>query len=1001
MTPCQVDARGALSTGFTRVCITLQLLLLLLSLLSCAPSEAAIAGFSPIGMHHSSWSAKDGAPAAIVGLAQTPDRWLWVASINGLHRFDGIHFERFTGGAGARSRGDIWGMKVMPNGDLWIGYRFGGASLWRNGQWRTFDASDGLDSSSVLDFAQDARGRIWASTALGFRVFDGRRWTAADQGQSGHTGTCLLANDRQGILWARCETGVYALGRNADAFGPKVLALSFGRLMQGVDGTLWATGGNADELVALSGPGKASVLPDWPRPRAGGGPMLMEQDGRHVWSSQATGVVRYGPDERGTVFDVAHGLSGSTATCFFQDDEGNVWVGTENGLDRFRSTALSGVAIPPSYWDAEAIAAGDEGALWVDQYEIKSPDIATLSALQAQDPATAVSVIYKDGDEVWTAGRDGLWHHQGGRRTRLPLPKEVTTMQFAAIARDADGGLWLAARKAGVFRLKDGVWQSGGGHQELTMRASAILRDSTGRMWFAMDDRTIRMLDGRTVHSYGVNEGLSGAPVIQILQSGEHFWVAGADGLYHFDGKVFARIKGTKDEEFFGTSGLIDDGSALWLNGAAGISAIGKDELDQALADPHYRVKFRRLDHLDGLRGAATNFFPAPSAVKGEDGRLWFSTSAGVFWLDTQKWLLNKVPPTMMLKAINVDGVDIPWTTNAPMTIQPNPGRLRIDYTALSYTMPERVRFQYRIAGFDRDWQEAGATRSAVYTALGPGRYRFQVRAQNNDGIWSALNADAEFEVRPATYQTIWFRLLVAGVIALCAWLLYRARVSAVAKRAVEVFAIRLSERERIARDLHDTLLQSIHSLSLRLGTALNRLQADATTKEEIERSLILVEQALQEGQEKLNELRSDDTIDLLDYVCDTIFAEYPQLPLAFSCQGEVRPLDPAVQEQCSALALEALRNAARHAEASQIRFEVIYAQDSFRLFITDNGKGLPPDIKAGGLRAGRWGLVGMSERAAQIGARLIWSASEGGGTTVMVCLAASQAYRKHAKHTG
>lgn len=977
-------------------CKTMRLLrhlVMLFVLIAPVFCNAATAGFGPINLHHSSWTAKDGAPASIIGVAQTPDRWMWIASLNGLYRFDGAHFYHFGLGDSAAPRIDVWGMRVFDNGDLWIGHRFGGVSLWRNGSLRSFGAADGFNVSSVLDFAEDADGRVWASTAHGFRVFDGRHWRTTDESRSGRTGACFLAKDAQAVLWARCETGVYRLPKGADAFGPKVLDLSFGRLAAGADGTLWATGGGANELIPLSGPGKQLPLPAWPRPRGGSGPMFFERDGQHVWSSQPTGVIRYGPQETGRTFGVPNGLSGTTVNCFYQDDEGNIWVGTENGLDRFRPTALSGVAIPPSYWDAEAIAAGDGGALWVGGVELASPDVQALSALPAQNAATAVSVVYRDGDDVWTGGRDGLWHYRAGKRTRVPLPDYVTVMQFSALCRDGEGGLWVSARGVGLIRWKDGGWQRGGGRKELEAFAYAMARDSSGRIWFGFADSRLLVLDGGTLRAYGRSDGLAAGAIVHILPREQQVWIGGADGVYHFDGQRFFRLAGEEDEAFLGASGLIDYAGTLWINGAAGIMAVDQREIARARADARYRVAFRRLNHLDGLHGAATNFFPAPTAVMGTDGKLWFSTSAGIFWLDPNRQLRNPVPPRLSIQAINVDHASVAWAPDTVANIAPNPGRLRIDYTALSFSMPERLRFQYRLDGVDRDWQEGGSTRSATYTGLAPGRYRFQVRAANHDGVSSVADGVVQFEVRPAYYQSVWLRALGALLLALLAWMIYKLRVAQIARRAVERYAIRMAERERIARDLHDTLMQSLHALSLRLSTMLNRLPGDTPARGEIARSLDLVEAALQEGQDKLHGLRRSPAVDILSQVRETMLAEYPQLPLTLLCSGAFRELAAPVREQLVAIALEALRNAARHAAAVQIGFEVRYDSDAFRMTIHDNGCGLPAPVAVAGCSAGRWGLVGMRERAAQLGAQIALETEPGMGTRITVCLAAARAY--------
>ncbi|WP_395408744.1 two-component regulator propeller domain-containing protein [Pseudoduganella sp. UC29_106] len=397
--------------------------LLLSTILLAAPLavQAAARPLSPINLHHTSWTAKDGAPPSIIAIAQTPDRWLWLASFNGLYRFDGVRFERFQPPGEQKPGNDIWGMRVLENGALWIGYRFGGASVWHQGRLRNFGTADGFPVGSVVDFEQDWRGTVWASTSLGLRAFDGSRWTAPEMS---HTGQCMLLSDPDKTLWARCESGTFALPKGGKAFVPSHDGLGFGRMAMAGDGTVWAMGGQRGELAALSGPGKAGPVPVWPRAREAGGTMLFERDGRHAWVTRADGVLRFGPGEGASIFGAVHGLSGSMPNTVFQDAEGNVWVGTENGIDRFRPAALQGVALPQIRWDAPAIAAGENGALWVGGTEVRNPGHEAFAALPPEDSASAVSVVYRQGGDVWTGGLNGLWHYHEGKRK--PFPCRIT-----------------------------------------------------------------------------------------------------------------------------------------------------------------------------------------------------------------------------------------------------------------------------------------------------------------------------------------------------------------------------------------------------------------------------------------------------------------------------------------------------------------------------------------------------------------------------------------------
>jgi signal transduction histidine kinase/ligand-binding sensor domain-containing protein len=967
----------------------------LLAVAALAPlaARAAATPLSPIKLHHTGWTAKDGAPPSIIAIAQTPDRWLWLASTSGIYRFDGVTFERFQPQGEEKFSNDVWGMRVLANGALWVAYRSGGVSVWHKGRLHNYGTADGLPVASVIDFETDWRGRTWAATSLGLRVFDGRRWTAPDDGASARTGQCLLLTDPDQTMWARCEQGTFSLARGADAPAPVAGALGFGRMALAPDRTVWAMGGRAGELTALSGPGKDQPLPSWPRAHDGGGAMLFERDGKHAWIMRTDGVMRIGPGEGGALFGAANGLSGSLPNCVFQDAEGNVWVGTENGLDRFRVPVLSGVALPQVQWDAAAIGAGEKGALWVGGAEVKAPGYEAFAALPAENIAAAVSVVYRDGADVWVGARDGLWHYRDGKRERITLPVNATSMQFHSIARDLEGGLWVAVRSAGTIRLKDGVWQLGGGYQELERRANWMQADTKGRVWFGYMDNRLRMLEGGKVTTWDGDSGLRIGTVLQIVESPRGVWLSGLNGLVHFDGKKFVPIQAQGDEPLLGISGIVDQGDALWLNGAAGIIRIAKRELELAVDDPQHRVSFRKLDYKDGLRGVATNSFPVPSAVAGSDGKLWFATTAGLFWFDTQATPKNALPPPVVIRSADVDGITIPFERNTLAHLPAQSGRVQIGFTALSLTMPERMQFQYQLDGVDRGWQQGGATRTATYTDLAPGSYTFRVKASNNDGVWSEGDTAVHFLIEPAFYQGAWFRVLCALLLALVLWALYKLRVAQVASQVADRFEARLQERERIARDLHDTFLQTIQALLLQMQSAWHRLPPDEPARRDIERSLDMAQAALEEGRDKVQDLRSPCQGELQSEVCKALRAEHPDVDIAVHANGEARPLAPAVQDELHAISLEALRNAVRHAQASCIAYEVCYSREALVVTIRDDGCGLTDDVLQAGHAKGRWGLVGLRERAQRLDAQMSLMSLPGKGTVLTVAVSGKVAY--------
>jgi signal transduction histidine kinase/ligand-binding sensor domain-containing protein len=959
-----------------------------------AYSATAAALPLPIDVHHTSWTAKDGAPPYIIAMTQTPDGWLWLAASSGLYRFDGVSFERFDSKGQRLPSNNLWGMRLLDSGALWIGYRHGGASVWHSGKVRNYGLEDGLPPSSSVDFEEDAAGRLWLATARGLWLFDGKRWAQADARFQAPTSMCTFLRDRQRNLWAQCESGAYELAAGASAFVRLAGPVGVGRLALGPDGTVWSVGGPKAEVVALGGPGVGKPRPDWPAPRYAGGTMLFERDGRHLWVVGDGGVTRTGPEGTSATFGMAQGLSGAVPNFVLQDREGNVWIGTENGLDRFRPQILSGVALPQVHGDSAAIAAAPRGGLWVGDTLLAEPGRPALATLPQESTAEGdeVTVLWREApDSLWTATRSGLWHEQGGRRERLPLPDQLPPQaHIFSVARDRAGDVWISVRGQGIYQRHDGVWLRPAGVPEST-RANLLYRDAGGRMWLGQGTKGLAMLADGKLRQFGAADGMQVGIALQILQVGKDVLVSGENGLFRFDGARFHRLTGVGEDGLYGVSGMLYARGALWMNGIAGITAIDGAELDHAARDPAYRVRFSRLDHKDGLHGVATQSAPLPSAVAGSDGKLWFATTAGVFWLDPSATRKNTLPPPVVIRRITAGGAAYALDDGAPPRLPPHPSRVGIDYTALSLTMPERMRFRYRLEGVDADWQEAGASRSTAYTDLPPGDYRFEVQATNNDGVWSTAPAAARFVVEPAPYQTDWFRALCVTLFGMALWGLYKLRLAQVDRQIRARFEERLDERERISRELHDTFLQTVHGLILKIHLAFQRLPADEPAKEEMEKSLQLAEQALAEGRDRVQGLRLSTLRqpELVAAVSVAVRGEYGEgTMLVTQCGGKALRFHPVVFEELFAIAREALLNAARHAGATEVTFGVAYGKDEFTMTICDNGHGIPADVQQVGHLSGHFGMIGMRERARRIGATLSLTSGADGTRWHLVLMA-------------
>jgi signal transduction histidine kinase len=337
--------------------------------------------------------------------------------------------------------------------------------------------------------------------------------------------------------------------------------------------------------------------------------------------------------------------------------------------------------------------------------------------------------------------------------------------------------------------------------------------------------------------------------------------------------------------------------------------------------------------------------------------------------------------------------------------LPPLTNALEIDFTALSLSILERVQFRYKLEGVDKDWQAAGTRRTAFYTRLGPGSYHFQVIACNNDGVWNETGAHLDFRIAPAWYQTNWFHIACAGAFLVLMWGLYQLRLQQLRLEFNARLEERVHERTRIARDLHDTLLQSLHGLMFEFQAARNMFRKrPEEALQALDNAIMGTERAITEGQDAIENLRSaaragEDFVQLVKMVGeDLVASQHPghdSPTFGLTVEGQSRALTPVIQNEIYSIARELLRNAFRHAQAQRIEAEILYEEDRLRLRVRDNGKGMDPQVIEHGGRSGHWGLPGVRERAQQIGATLdLWSEA-GAGTEIQLAVAASKAYQR------
>jgi signal transduction histidine kinase len=382
---------------------------------------------------------------------------------------------------------------------------------------------------------------------------------------------------------------------------------------------------------------------------------------------------------------------------------------------------------------------------------------------------------------------------------------------------------------------------------------------------------------------------------------------------------------------------------------------------------------------------------------------LWFGTNRGVFSLDPRRIVTNEVPPTIVLTDLHA-GVTR-YEPHTALRLPAHSTAVQFDYTATNLAIARRAHFQYRLDGVDADWQDAGARREAFYTNLGPGQYRFHLKASNENGVWSPEAVAAEFTILPAWYQTNWFNALcvAAGITMLV--LMYRMRFAQVRSQLQGRLQERTLERERIARELHDTLLQSFQGIVLLFGATIQRLPSEHPTRDLMSRALVRANEVLGEARDRVSGLRNSQDLpnDLpaaLEQAAHDLLHVQP-VEFAMSVTGLRRTLHAVVMEEAYQIGREALANAQRHANAQHIRLEVTFGARRLQLRVQDDGNGFDAEILQRKAVAGHWGIPGMRERADKLSAKLSIRSQPGGGTEVDLQIPATVAYRHQAQRPG
>jgi signal transduction histidine kinase/ligand-binding sensor domain-containing protein len=973
--------------------------------------------------HHTAWNGL----GAVFDIKQSPEGYLWLTTSKGVLRFDGARFQSLEEVTrGAVSQSDIDSVFLNPSGGLWLTTEGQGLLLWKDGKLSNFPDRRCTPSRKQGQIIQDQDGSLWVQATAGLFHLRGGKCEpiGSAQGYPGGFPSAILL-DRDGTLWVKGQTGtLFAWRRGASRFEPtsdgEGVSSGFAFLRQAPDGTLWLSDRQGLRRVTSTPGARPAKTPPF-------GDFAFAPDGS-LWAVTENGVRRFDHPERwrspvaqkaaeGESFTPKQGLSSDAVWKLLIDRDG-VWIGTNSGLDRLRSTSLIAVRLPHSQQHEFSIAAGEAGSVWTGNSSMPLTHIAADGTVSAIPGTRQTIAVRRDHNgTIWSAGAGDsyLWHSSGARFVPLAYPNEnLDSVLF--IATDRNNEPWITTASGRAYHLTKNGWsdQTDALGKKPGVRG-AMVDSSDGDVWFAFSNKVVRW-DGSRYHRFAFPDGQRGVSENTMFVRGDHVWLGGAGGVQLSTEGQFSIMR-WKDPGVPGrVSGVVETETGdLWINGFSGITHVSAAELKRWLQDPQYAVSSEHLDELDGLPGLSGEVLPAPSLVEAPDGKLWFATTQGLARLDPAVFEKNRnrAPPVVIVSAVSSGGRAYSGTESASadgVRLPPLANNVEIDYTALSLDIPERVLFRYRLEGVDGDWQDVGTRRQAFYTRLSPGNYRFRVIACNNDGVWNEAGAVLNFRVLPAFYQTFWFEALcaLAGISSL--WFVHRLHLRQQAHQLRVRMEERVNERVRVARDLHDTLLQSFQGVLLKFYAATFLLPERAEeARTTLEGAIEQASGALAEGRNAVQGLRSASLVSTdLAHAIGTLGEglsagrnadDSPDFGV--QVEGAERALVPLLRDEVYRIACEAVRNAFKHARARRIEVEIRYDQGQFRLRVRDNGRGMDSEMLDHAGKPGHYGLPGMQERARLIGGKLtIWSKLDS-GTEVELTIPSAVAYNRSRGDSG
>jgi ligand-binding sensor domain-containing protein/signal transduction histidine kinase len=989
------------------------------------------------------WQTEDGLPGnEVTAILQAQDGYIWVGTSAGLARFDGVRFLRVSEAEGIRNN-RVLCLFEDKAGTLWVGTDGGGLFHLANGHFQSLTRREGLVNDVVMTLAEDSQGMLWIGTYSGLDcLFRGRLMPGERLPPRLAAPFSRVLDDEEG-LWVVINGFLHQVKnrqyvrKNQGAEPASELATA--SIRRGPSGRLWF-GGLSGRLSASSN-GVPSLLPQPANLSSDTILDVCEMRNGDLWMGMASTGLRRWRNGQVLSLGVKQGLADNSVRCLLEDREGNLWVGTAaGGLQRVKPKKLQLVTTTDGLTHnvIMSLAEDKEGQVWIgsngggpsvgrsrslqrgsagDQgIEVpnteKAPRVELPAAEMEFSPAelsylldneSLASLLATAEGELWLGTwNSGLFRKTGSKLEQLNLARPDNDEPVLALCERSAGGLWVGTYQDGLKFLKDGAFTAcrttnGPSANYIT----SLAEDAEGRLWIGTGGGGLNCFSNEHFTVFTRENGLAGDFVRTLYLDGRGvLWIGTSQGLSRMkQGRLSTITTGNGLWDDMISQILEDEQGRLWFGSNRGISRIPKTELND-VADGRVAsvtpVVFGKAEGLESLE--CTGGF-CPAGLKTRDGRLWFSTVKGLAIVDPAHLPPENPPPDVVLEDVRVNTTTIrhlsgsvlqPFDTSKEARIGPRVQRLEFQYTALNFTAPERIRFRYRLLGFDPDWVEANGRRVAEYSRLSPGRYQFQVKACNADGVWNQQGLILDVRCLPAFWQTLWFRLLAVGaILGSVGWAVKRWAVRRLRRRlaVLEQQHALETERRRISRDIHDEMGALLTEISLVSDHGRKHHAQPATAQADFEKISETTRTAVQTADWIVWAVnpQNDSLSHLANYLVH--FVEDFFKPTDIRCRLDVPALVPPIpisakQRHHLLLATkEACTNVVRHSSATEVWVRLVIAEDQFSITVEDNGRGFDPE----GVPADHDGLLNLQHRVADLSGRVEVQSAPGRGTCVRI----------------